>query len=160
MIRITTKNLKNRRKMVKEAIAWYADRLLGKRLARNISIHVIGHDSLISDEYNGLCMWTDPDPNMSRLREFEIELNLDLDDKTLLTVIAHEMVHVKQWARAEMREVFAPFYINGYKAYTVRAVKFRGVIVGSDVTYYDFPWEKEAYGMEKQLYKEYKNANR
>ena len=50
--------------------------------------------------------------------------------------LAHEMVHVKQFARRET---------CGY------GVKWKGKKIAPKTPYYDLPWEKEAYKMQDRL---------
>ena len=76
-------------------------------------------------------------------REFEITLNRSLKGDDLIETICHEMVHVKQYARGQLK-------INAdldYRTYEE----------------YENQWhEKEAFGMEKELaegYKEYVKIN-
>jgi hypothetical protein len=53
----------------------------------------------------------------------------------LIATIVHEMIHVKQYARKELRNV------NGRTMWKTKDY--------SDVNYMDTPWEKEAYKLEK-----------
>ena len=57
--------------------------------------------------------------------------------------LAHEMVHVKQWAKDEMYE-----YMN-----IAGLVRFKGEKVHMAITdYWDYPWEIEAYGRQLGLF--------
>jgi hypothetical protein len=69
-------------------------------------------------------------------REFVIEINEELDDIEFLGTIAHEMTHVKQYARGELD-------INEKLGYS------------SQEEYENAPHEIEAYSMEKILVKKY-----
>jgi hypothetical protein len=69
-------------------------------------------------------------------REFVIEINEELDDIEFIGTIAHEMVHVKQYARSELD-------IDSKMVYS------------SQEEYENVPHEKEAYEMEKILVKKY-----
>jgi len=55
------------------------------------------------------------------------------------------MVHVKQMARGELKEVYHGGHRHVWKGKTV------------DKNYKDQPWEKEAYRMQDKLFKEYMN---
>ena len=77
----------------------------------------------------------------SRPRDFEIEVNKYLDMRTMLETVAHEMVHVKQYARRELKEL------------TTGTHRWMGDIVSDDdVAYWDLPWEIEAHGRECGLF--------
>lgn len=77
-------------------------------------------------------------------RMFEIELSEFLSFDELIKTVCHEMVHVKQYARGEM------------KAESIGAVLWRNEEVASDLAnYYEFPWEVEAYEMEVILFESF-----
>jgi len=71
-------------------------------------------------------------------RSFEIEVDRSLKLRTLLETVAHEMVHVKQYARREMHPVH-----NTWCGKTYNPEK---------VSYWDLPWEIEAHGRETGLF--------
>ena len=71
-------------------------------------------------------------------REFEIELDRTLSLRKLLETVAHEMVHVKQYARRELHPVH-----NTWCGKTYNPAK---------TSYWDLPWEIEAHGREIGLF--------
>ena len=73
-------------------------------------------------------------------RTFEIELHNKVSIKELVTNLCHEMVHLKQYARKEMNDGI----VNG-------VAKWKTKTIPEDTNYWDLPWEKEAYRMEKKL---------
>ena len=80
------------------------------------------------------CIWED-----EPYRPFEFTIQIDPDQKIqlLLNSLAHELVHVKQWARGEF-----------YQLQRERSVyKFNGQRFNTKkVDYWDTPWEIEAHG--------------
>lgn len=76
---------------------------------------------------------------LDRPRDFEIEVDENLDEEAVLLAICHEMVHVKQYARSEL--YFAD----------MKRTRWMGEWV-SDIPYKDQPWEIEAYSLESKLY--------
>lgn len=79
----------------------------------------------------GYCLETDNN------RTFEIEADRKLTLRKLLETIAHEMVHVKQYARKELRHNY----------------KWCGKTYSPEkVSYWDLPWEIEAHGRELGLF--------
>jgi len=86
----------------------------------------------------GDCIWEDED---YRPREFTIRVDAGMDMRKTLVTIAHEMVHVKQYARDEMKQLFS-----------VNKTRFKGEYVDSDTNYWDRPWEIEAHGRETGLF--------
>lgn len=71
-------------------------------------------------------------------REFEIELDRSQPHRRLLETLAHEMVHVKQYARRELHPA---------------TDKWQGKIYNpKKISYWDLPWEVEAHGRETGLF--------
>lgn len=71
-------------------------------------------------------------------RTFEIEVDRTLKLRTLLETVAHEMVHVKQYARRELHPVH-----NTWCGKMINPKK---------TSYWDLPWEIEAHGRECGLF--------
>ena len=71
-------------------------------------------------------------------RSFEIEVHRGLRLRTLLETVAHEMVHVKQFARRELHPSMDTWYGKTYNP--------------KKVSYWDLPWEIEAHGREVGLF--------
>ena len=71
-------------------------------------------------------------------RSFEIEADKKLRLRKLLETIAHEMVHVKQYARRELHPVHNTWCGKTYNPKTT--------------DYWDLPWEIEAHGREVGLF--------
>lgn len=101
----------------------------------SIDIHMKTKRGMKGDE--GTCLVLESDRS-NRPYEFELEINRDNNTKTILYNLAHEIVHVKQFALGELDE---------------NQSKWHRVSVDSDkVDYWDLPWEIEAYGRERGLY--------
>jgi len=71
-------------------------------------------------------------------REFELEVDKTQSMRKLLETVAHEMVHVKQYARREMNP-----HSDNWLGKTYNPKK---------VSYWDLPWEIEAHGREVGLF--------
>lgn len=69
---------------------------------------------------------------------YTIEASKYQGAKTLISTLAHEMVHVKQ-------------FVNGELGYQKNLYKWNGIVFPKDYDYYDAPWEIEAYGREVGL---------
>lgn len=86
------------------------------------------------DGHYANCVWED---EHRRGNQFTIQVDPKQKINLLLNSIAHELVHVKQWAKGEYYEL-----IHEPKIY-----KFNGKKVDtSKVDYWDTPWEIEAHG--------------
>ena len=78
-------------------------------------------------------------------RTFELEIDKTQSLRGLLETVAHEMVHVKQYARRELhpsKEVWMGKTYNPKKT-----------------SYWDLPWEIEAHGREVGLFVRYCEEN-
>jgi len=82
----------------------------------------------------GNCIWEDTHRNS---REFTIQIDPNQKISLLLNTLAHELVHVKQWAKGEYYELCS----------RPKVYKFNGKYVDTaKVDYWDTPWEIEAHG--------------
>jgi hypothetical protein len=134
---ITVRNIKHqeiKRKELIEAIEWFSEKLMGKRLPPKLNIFV----SFKEIEEHGLCSIDDCDPYP---RYFTIEIKNGLEYKEILGSLAHELVHVKQFARRELTN----FDVNERAKYLGKRYKT------DDIDYWDLPWEVEAHGREVGL---------
>jgi hypothetical protein len=96
------------------------------------------------------CIWLGE--SNQRPKEYSIKINSKQSELLIISALAHEMVHVKQWATGEM---FDPFRQPDQVKFRNKYYEFKQE--GED--YYDTPWEIEAYGREVGLlykWKKYK----
>ena len=137
-------NIKGSTKRVRKDIelaAWYyAEKLMGKRLMSGLEITIDLKKVLLTEEgHEGTAIWEDEG---HRPKEFTIGLDTTVNARNLLINLAHEMVHVKQWAKDEMYEYMEP-----------HMVRFKGEKIHlNEVDYWDYPWEIEAYGRQLGLF--------
>ena len=90
------------RKLVELATWFYAEKLMGKRLMSGLEITIDLKKALLTEEgHEGTAIWEDEG---YRPKEFTISLDTTVNARNLLINLAHEMVHVKQWAKDEMYE--------------------------------------------------------
>ena len=122
------------RKDIELATWYYAEKLMGKRLMSGLEINIDLKKELLTEEgHEGTAIWED---DGYRPKEFTIALDTTVNHRNLLINLAHEMVHVKQWAKNEMYEYMEP-----------HMVRFKGEKIHlNEVDYWDYPWEIEAYG--------------
>jgi hypothetical protein len=68
-----------------------------------------------------------------------------LDERLILSTLAHELVHAKQYFRGELTGLYEEF----------------GLWKGKAHPYHDYnsPWEKEAYRLEKEMMELYERHN-
>lgn len=80
--------------------------------------------------------------------EINIDQNSLEDTENLIETICHEMVHIKQYATGELKTIVE----NGSNVFVWKGEK---IIQNGNIslaTYYNYPWEVEAYGIERGLY--------
>ena len=128
------------RKLVEIAAWYYAEKLMGKRTIANLEINInLKKDLMSKDNNEGTATWEDE--NIFP-KEFLIELDVGVKIRNLLITLAHEMVHVKQWAKNEM-----------YEYSKLDEVRFNKTKFNmAEIDYWDYPWEIEAFGRQLGLF--------
>jgi hypothetical protein len=131
----------------KQAIRFYCRHLLGDNLYHRISITLEFDPSLSKTNEYAYCDW---EFENHKSRDFIITVDPALGKRNMLLALAHEMVHVKQYAKGELKD-----YVRTSKS------KWKGeVIDANELDYWDHPWEIEAHGREKGLYFKFLNSMR
>lgn len=124
-----TGGTKQQRKLVKEIADFCATKFMPRMKTLEVNIEL----KKLDDAF-GYCM-------SESNREFELEIAKNTDLRTLLTTVAHEMVHVKQYARGEL-----------FENVRLGMHRWQGKYLKKDPDYYDQPWEIEAHGREAGLF--------
>lgn len=126
-------------KLCKEAAKFYGKTLVSDTIYHKLDILLsFEHFESKLNEY-AYCEW---EFENHRSKDFIITLNRDLNKKQMLLAIAHEMVHVKQYSKGELKD-----YLKVNKS------RWKNQILNLDeIDYWDHPWEIEAHGREKGLY--------
>jgi len=133
----------NERKILKMATHFYASRLMSDRLSNSLEINL----NVIKDFYaqNKILGEAFPKGDDSKnKKQFVINLEWNKIGKKLLQCLAHEMVHVKQYAKGELK-----FHERG-NLVTFQREQYQGD------EYWESLWEIEAYGREVGLYQKFK----
>ena len=133
---IKGKNEKVSRKELFFATKYFARCLMSERLCKNLTIHLVCDKKY---DCHGSSVWIDSN---HRPREFMVTLKSSLGKRAQLITLAHEMVHVKQHAKGELKSMLRE-----------REDKWHGRYIKEDeMHYFEKPWEIEAYGRELGLY--------
>lgn len=147
-ITVTNTTEKNK-KILAEAATFFANILMDPRMVRNITLDI---EVIKNLDVEGECIDED---GVKNPRWFTINLR-DYGSRAIITMIktlAHEMVHVKQHAKNELRGGIMIPTRGGLKM-TSKWMDKIWKPKGKEDHYYDSPWELEAYGMENgMLYK-------
>lgn len=125
-----------------KAARFYGSMLMSSRMLPNIDIEIVMRTTIPD---LGSCEVTHYN-DWYKARQFEIQLRRHRSLKTTLVTLAHEMVHVKQFAKGDLN---------------VMQTKWRGEPVDSDIVpYLELPWEEEATFLEFYLYNAYINSTK
>jgi hypothetical protein len=131
----TAVNAKSKEEL-ERACYFFATQLLTDEEIDQLNIEIALKKKLDSSAL-GYCESLDEGTNQ---RNFRIELQRGLTSE-VLSSLAHEMVHLKQYVRNELQESD-----NYHKS------QWHGTLIADrDEDYYDHPWEIEAYGREVGL---------
>lgn len=144
---ITIKGGTSTQKKYAKSLAKFAgDKLMGKRLSNRVDLHIelIDGDIDGNPDMYGDCIWEDED---YRPREFTVRVCSKVSLRSMLTSLAHEIVHVKQYAKDELREL------------SNRQHRYQGKYYKEHTHYWDQPWEIEAHGREVGLFVQWAEAN-
>ena len=116
-----------------KAVEFFSSVLITKRMEKNIFI-TIKFDENLKNFGTASIVGVN---KFGKARNFEIELHPDIGNKYILSTLAHEMVHIKQFAYGHTNAMLS---------------KWHGQPIDSDVVdYWDHPWEREAHGREAEL---------
>lgn len=138
-VKLSGKNEKITRKELIIATKYFARSLMTERMCKSLTIY------LKSDRMHhcdGSSVWLD---NNHRPKKFDIIINAGMSKRRQLITLAHEIVHVKQHATCELKSMLRK-----------REERWQGrYIKENELTYFEKPWEIEAYGRELGLYQMY-----
>jgi len=129
----------SQKKHITSMVDFCIKKMMPKMNNLNITIYL---RKLKGDAY-GYCL-ADPEGDATRCdrpRDFELEIHKHMPLRRILETIAHEMVHVKQYARGEL-----------YEGSRIAKHRWQGKWLDKDPDYWDQPWEIEAHGRECGLF--------
>jgi hypothetical protein len=130
---------KEQKKLAKDVAKFCAEKLMTKRLAETLKVTIFFVHDL--GDLEGDCGYEDDES--PRPKEYSIRIrNSTQKIITQMRTICHEMVHVKQYAKGEMKELWKP----------ARYTRYQGKVYPEKMNYWDTPWEVEAFGREVGLY--------
>ena len=146
-IAVWTKNLavisETEKKIIKQAAEFYANLLLSPRTVKNLDLTINIVDSLDKDQK--VLGFASPRNSADdrRPREFVIDLDRQKKLKSILKCLAHEMAHVKQYAKGELK------FHETNDLVTFKKERY------VDDDYWLSPWEVEACGYEICLFQKF-----
>lgn len=122
------------------ATQWITTYLIGNRITNSLYL-TLNFTNL--KDVNGNCIWVGDN---NRPREFEIEISNKLGYKPTMSALAHELVHVKQYAKGELKDYMVHKWCRWKDE----------IFQVDDIDYWEAPWEIEAFGREVGLVHKYK----
>ena len=125
------------RPYVKRAAMFYAEQLMTPKMLENIFVRIKFDSKIDALGYAEVVNYNES----NKPREFQIELNPLAGSHDILETLAHEMVHIKQYAYGETNEY---------------GTRWRGQRINTEnLDYYNEPWEVEAYGVSVGLFSKF-----
>lgn len=150
-IRIHGRNRKVERKELRYAIKWMCQQLMPE-LHEDLFIEL--HMKRLQDDN----AWMAPIEHTQVLRAFRVILDTSLPRHRQLTYLAHELVHVKQYAKGEMRDRYVQVRSPRGVKYKLKDVRFKKRFIDPVLVEYNKqPWEVEARRLQGKLYKDYRD---
>jgi len=142
MIRITGCDNRIREK-IRLASEWYLKHLLQKRTREKLKIYIhLKRGLATTEKVDAECIWNE-DIETPRPKNFIIHIDDKLTLRQKLLALAHEMVHLKQWATGEMYEYVRKPHLYRWRGNTIDTRKKH---------YYELPWEVESHGRELGMF--------
>lgn len=136
-MRLRTRKFNNRKlsSIIRTATKFYIQRLLPDHKHHLFKIDINGVKNLLADGTF----------EKTATNKYTIELKLELDVEMMLLTLAHELVHLKQYATNELRSrVIAGQLVDIWKGKRYRNLKYN-----------DQPWEIEALQKEQDLFEDF-----
>ena len=130
--------------IVKKANIFYGEYLFGKnkKLFYNVKV-TVAFEKFSRDNYDyAYCDW---EFDNHRSRDFIITIDSKLNKRETLLALAHEMTHLAQYAKGDMKDMMRP----------AKMIKWQNNLYDCEFDYWSAPWEREARGMEMELYVKY-----
>jgi len=142
---------KEKREYLLDLANWTGTKLMGPRLSRNLNLTI---DVMSKKDYlkGSLYAYTEitDDENKRNPRDFTITMTNRVGIMRSLIILAHEMVHVKQYARNEL----------SYSNRTNNDLWMGKPLGIGNIDYWDLPYEIEANGREKGLVYQWCNSRK
>jgi hypothetical protein len=123
------------KRLCEDVVCWFVESYLPKH---KLDI-TVNHRGLSRELVTG---WANIEDNDYRPRCFLIEVHSRLNQEDYITTLLHELWHVYQWVKGDLKER--------------RTRRLWDGIDYSEADYEDQPWEQEAKSMESILFDEYK----
>lgn len=132
---------KKQNKILDEAVPFFAEKLIRSRTLSVLELSFVRTDM----EECGVCEYETTNINP---RSFIIEISKKVKGDEFVKTIAHELVHVKQYVRGELKERYKP---------RSHLLWYDNVVEMTKEGHYNSPWEVEARELEEKLFDLFQN---
>ena len=130
---------KKQRELVESMAVFAGYKLMREKLADTIELDIELTRNLYKEDGNiGDVIWEDRN---HRPKQYAMRIDNSVKMRRILETVAHEMVHVSQFATGRWVEM-----------YKTKKTKWEGKILKKVPQYWDRPWEIEAHGREIGLF--------
>ena len=130
-------------KELRYAAKYMSSMLMTDKLCEQIAVRI--RPMKLDEE--GATLWLDTN---HKPREFEVQLNTKLSREHTLYALGHELVHVRQFAKGELKQMARELKIKWKKK------KYNALDQEDHLKYWSLPWEMEARAYEEVLMQHYK----
>jgi len=141
-IEFTNKLKSKKRSHIENIIRFCVLEMLNEKDWTGLEIEV----NVTKSTADGFCEYSDT--NFSP-KSFILEINKDLEGEELTKTVIHEMVHVKQYVKGQLKERYNPVHHHLWH---------KEMIIVNDDNFYSVPWEVEARELEQILFERYSNV--
>lgn len=133
-MKVKTRKFNNRylAKVIREATKYYLESILPESKSKKLNILVTQSSS---DYADGSCCYQSK-------YDYVIELGAHVSTNHKLLTLAHECIHVKQYATRQLKTIF----VGNHLVDMWEGKRYR------NLKYDDQPWEKEALEQEEELF--------
>ena len=143
-VRVRGKNPKITTKELKYATKFMSNILMTKKLVEQLDVTIKFVDMV--DDGGTMLLDCNHKP-----REFEVQLNPKLNREHTLYVLGHELTHVRQFARGQLKQLAREASTTWLRK------KYNAKLEDDPLRYWLLPWEIEARGYEEALMQYYKS---
>ena len=138
---------KSLRALAHSLVEYCGEKLFANNLKNKIIIDIEFSRKLYKED--GILGEVDFDDNNHRPKEFTMVIDSTGPKRRVMETIAHEMVHIKQYAKGELVDLSR-----------CGSTKWLENVVDRNTNYWDLPWEIEAHGKELGLFIRWAEANK
>jgi len=138
---------KKQRDLVESMAVFAGYKLMREKLADSIELDIELTRNLYKEDGNiGDVIWEDRN---HRPKQYSMRVDSSVDLRRILETVAHEMVHVSQFATGRWVEL-----------YKTKKTRWEGKVLKKVPQYWDRPWEIEAHGREVGLFLQWVEENK